>query len=197
MNKYFHEFTPGFNWVYIIAPAMLVLVAWLGYRFGARVKMVHRVRVDHMRGQMLYGASVADERGNLYINMVSDSFDKIIGTVAGLAVCYMLLTECSLGLIQWFDNSLGPNDSIFWSLFMAMAGIIFLSSVYGVFATRIFHSFKMRKRLAVKVRFGSRYHVITRKTRDFNEIVKILKEAVSEEITNRKYYARATKRAGR
>ena len=25
MNKYFHEFTPGFNWVYIIAPAMLVL----------------------------------------------------------------------------------------------------------------------------------------------------------------------------
>ena len=26
MNKYFHEFTPGFNWVYIIAPAMLVLV---------------------------------------------------------------------------------------------------------------------------------------------------------------------------
>ncbi len=197
MNKYFHEFTPGFNWVYIIAPAMLVLVAWLGYRFGARVKMVHRVRVDHMRGQMLYGASVADERGNLYINMVSDSFDKIIGTVAGLAVCYMLLTECSLGLIQWFDNSLGPNDSTFWSLFMAMAGIIFLSSAYGVFATRIFHSFKMRKRLAVKVRFGSRYRVITRKTRDFNEIVKILKETVSEEITNRKYYARATKRAGR
>ena len=55
----------------------------------------------------------------------------------------------------------------------------------------------MRKRLAVKARFGGRYHIITRKTRDFNEIVKILKEAVSEEITNRKYYARATKRAGR
>ena len=196
MNMYFHEFTPGFNWVYIIAPAMLVLVAWLGYRFGARVKMVRRVRVDHMRGQMLYGASVADERGNLYIHMVSDSFDKIIGTVAGLATCYMLLTECSLGLIQWFDNSLGPNDSTFWSLFMAMTGIIFLSSVYGVFATRIFHSFKMRKRLAVKARFGGRYHVITRKTRDFNEIVRILKETVSEEIADRKYYARA-KRAGR
>lgn len=197
MNKYFHDFAPGFNWVYIIAPAMLVLVAWLGYRFGARVKMVRRIRVDRVRGQMLYGASVADERGSLYINMVSDSFDKIIGTVAGLAACYLLFAECSLGLIQWFDNSLDPNDSAFWSLFMAITGIIFLSSVYGVFATRIFHSFKMCKRLAVKARFGSRYHISTRKTRDFNEIVKILKETVSEEIANRKYYARATKRAGR
>ena len=176
---------------------MLALAAWLGYRFGARVKMVRGVRIDRMRGQILYGASVADERGNLRINMVSDSFDKIIGTVAGLAVCYMLLTECSLGLIQWFDNSLGPNDSEFWSLFMAMTGIIFLSSVYGVFATGIFHSFKMRKRLAVKARFGGRYHISTRKTRDFNEIVKILKETVSEEIAGRKKYAHATKRAGR
>ena len=195
--KFFHEVAPGFNWVYVIAPAMLALVAWLGYRFGARVKMVRGVRIDRMRGQILYGASVADERGNLRINMVSDSFDKIIGTVAGLAVCYMLLTECSLGLIQWFDNSLGPNDSTFWSLFMAMTGIIFLSSVYGVFATGIFHSFKMRKRLAVKARFGGRYHISTRKTRDFNEIVKILKETVSEEIAGRKKYAHATKRAGR
>ena len=195
--KFFHEFAPGFNWVYVIAPAMLALAAWLGYRFGARVKMVRGVRIDRMRGQILYGASVADERGNLRINMVSDSFDKIIGTVAGLAVCYMLLTECSLGLIQWFDNSLGPNDSTFWSLFMAMTGIIFLSSVYGVFVTGIFHSFKMRKRLAVKARFGGRYHISTRKTRDFNEIVKILKETVSEEIAGRKKYAHATKRAGR
>ena len=195
--KFFHEFAPGFNWVYVIAPAMLALAAWLGYRFGARVKMVRGVRIDRMRGQILYGASVADERGNLRINMVSDSFDKIIGTVAGLAVCYMLLTECSLGLIQWFDNSLGPNGSEFWSLFMAMTGIIFLSSVYGVFATGIFHSFKMRKRLAVKARFGGRYHISTRKTRDFNEIVKILKETVSEEIAGRKKYAHATKRAGR
>lgn len=195
--KFFHEFAPGFNWVYVIAPAMLALAAWLGYRFGARVKMVRGVRIDRMRGQILYGASVADERGNLRINMVSDSFDKIIGTVAGLATCYMLLTECSLGLIQWFDNSLGPNDSEFWSLFMAMTGIIFLSSVYGVFATGIFHSFKMRKRLAVKARFGGRYHISTRKTRDFNEIVKILKETVSEEIAGRKKYAHATKRAGR
>ena len=184
--KFFHEFAPGFNWVYVIAPAMLALAAWLGYRFGARVKMVRGVRIDRMRGQILYGASVADERGNLRINMVSDSFDKIIGTVAGLAVCYMLLTECSLGLIQWFDNSLGPNDSEFWSLFMAMTGIIFLSSVYGVFATGIFHSFKMRKRLAVKARFGGRYHISTRKTRDFNEIVKILKEIVSQESAGRK-----------
>ena len=195
--KFFHEFAPGFNWVYIIAPAMLVLAAWLGYRFGARVKMVHRVRVDHMRGQILYGASVADERGNLRINMVSDSFDKIIGTVAGLIVCYMLFAECSLGLIQWFDNSLGPNDSAFWSLFMAITGIIFWSFAYGVFAAGIFHSFKMRKRLAVKARFGGRYHISTRKTRDFNEIVKILKETVSEEIAGRKKYAHATKRAGR
>ena len=195
--KFFHEFAPGFNWVYVIAPAMLALVAWLGYRFGARVKMVRGVRIDRMRGQILYGASVADERGNLRINMVSDSFDKIIGTVAGLIVCYLLFAECSLGLIQWFDNSLGPNDSTFWSLFMAMAGIIFLSSVYGVFATGIFHSFKMRKRLAVKARFGGRYHISTRKTRDFNEIVKILKETVSEEIAGRKKYAHATKRAGR
>ena len=195
--KFFHEFAPGFNWVYVIAPTMLALAAWLGYRFGARVKMVRGVRIDRMRGQILYGASVADERGNLRINMVSDSFDKIIGTVAGLAVCYMLLTECSLGLIQWFDNSLGPNDSEFWSLFMAMTGIIFLSSVYGVFATGIFHSFKMRKRLAVKARFGGRYHISTRKTRDFNEIVKILKETVSEEIAGRKKYAHTTKRAGR
>ena len=195
--KFFHEFAPGFNWVYVIAPAMLALAAWLGYRFGARVKMVRGVRIDRMRGQILYGASVADERGTLRINMVSDSFDKIIGTVAGLAVCYMLLTECSLGLIQWFDNSLGPNDSEFWSLFMAMTGIIFLSSVYGVFATGIFHSFKMRKRLAVKARFGGRYHISTRKTRDFNEIVKILKETVSEEIAGRKKYAHATRRAGR
>ena len=195
--KFFHEFAPGFNWVYVIAPAMLALAAWLGYRFGARVKMVRGVRIDRMPGQILYGASVAYERLNLRINMVSDSFDKIIGTVAGLAVCYMLLTECSLGLIQWFDNSLGPNDSEFWSLFMAMTGIIFLSSVYGVFATGIVHSFKMRKRLAVKARFGGRYHISTRKTRDFNEIVKILRETVSEEIAGRKKYAHATKRAGR
>ena len=195
--KFFHEFAPGFNWVYVIAPAMLALAAWLGYRFGARVKMVRGVRIDRMRGQILYGASVADERGNLRINMVSDSFDKIIGTVAGLAVCYMLLTECSLGLIQWFDNSLGPNDSEFWSLFMAMTGISVLSSVYGVVATGIFHSSKRRKRLAVRARFGGRYHISTRKTRDFNEIVKILKETVSEEIAGRKKYAHATKRAGR
>lgn len=195
--KSFHEFAPGFNWVYVIAPAMLALVAWLGYRFGARVKMVRGVRIDRMRGQILYGASVADERGNLRINMVSDSFDKIIGTVAGLIVCYLLFAECSLGLIQWFDNSLGPNDSAFWSLFMAITGIIFWSFAYGVFATGIFHSFKMRKRLAVKARFGGRYHISTRKTRDFNEIVKILKETVSEEIAGRKKYAHATKRAGR
>ena len=195
--KFFHEFAPGFNWVYVIAPAMLTLVAWLGYRFGARVKMVRGVRIDRMRGQILYGASVADERGNLRINMVSDSFDKIIGTVAGLIVCYLLFAECSLGLIQWFDNSLGPNDSAFWSLFMAITGIIFWSFAYGVFATGIFHSFKMRKRLAVKARFGGRYHISTRKTRDFNEIVKILKETVSEEIAGRKKYAHATKRAGR
>ena len=195
--KFFHEFAPGFNWVYVIAPAMLALVAWLGYRFGARVKMVRGVRIDRMRGQILYGGSVADERGNLRINMVSDSFDKIIGTVAGLAVCYMLLTECSLGLIQWFDNSLGPNDSAFWSLFMAITGIILWSFAYGVFATGIFHSFKMRKRLAVKARFGGRYRISTRKTRDFNEIVKILKETVSEEIAGRKKYAHATRRAGR
>lgn len=195
--KFFHEFAPGFNWVYVIAPAMLALVAWLGYRFGARVKMVRGVRIDRMRGQILYGASVADERGNLRINMVSDSFDKIIGTVAGLIVCYLLFAECSLGLIQWFDNSLGPNDSAFWSLFMAITGIIFWSFAYGVFATGIFHSFKMRKRLAVKARFGGRYHISTRKTRDFNEIVKILKETVSEEIAGRKKYAHATRRAGR
>ena len=115
----------------------------------------------------------------------------------GLIVCYLLFAECSLGLIQWFDNSLGPNDSAFWSLFMAITGIIFWSFAYGVFAAGIFHSFKMRKRLAVKARFGGRYHISTRKTRDFNEIVKILKETVSEEIAGRKKYAHATKRAGR
>ena len=193
MNKYFHEFTPGFNWVYIIAPAMLVLVAWLGYRFGARVKMVHRVRVDHMRGQMLYGASVADERGNLYINMVSDSFDKIIGTVAGLAVCYMLLTECSLGLIQWFDNSLGPNDSPFWGLFMGMAAIVFATMAYATLAAAVFHAAKAYKCKRVKMAYGRRYKVVVVKARNYTEIAQIICSEIGKYAPSRA----TSKRAGR
>ena len=46
--KFFHEFAPGFNWVYVIAPAMLALAAWLGYRFGAFQSLIGTVQQQYL-----------------------------------------------------------------------------------------------------------------------------------------------------
>ena len=191
--SYFHSFTPGFNWVYVVAPLVLAVLAWLGFRFGASIKMQRKLFINRVYGAAQYNVCVANEKGVLRVNACSDSLDKIIGTVAGLAVCYMLLTECSLGLIQWFDNSLGPNDSPFWGLFMGMAAIVFATMAYATLAAAVFHAAKAYKCKRVKMAYGRRYKVVVVKTRNYTEITQIICSEIGKYAPSRA----TSKRAGR
>ncbi len=205
MSNYYHEFTPGFNWVYIVAPALLVLVAWLGFRFGTRIKMVRRLYRNVPEGKVQYNASVADKTGTLRMHVVSDSLDKVIGAISGIIVGRLLVSECFAGIVQYFDNGLSSNDSPIWSLFMAIMVIGMVSVVYSVIAACLFYTAKNYKCSKVKRTFGRRYRVIARKTRTVSEICAavrnewlIARYQRQEAQARENYYARTTAtRAGR
>jgi len=110
MSRYYHEFTIGFNWYYLVAPVMLVLVGLVGasrFKLGTDLKIRSRF---------------------------NERLTIITSVLAGVALAWMLYSESIAGIIQWFDNCLTSRDSGVYSLFLAGCAVMVVSMFYGVLA---------------------------------------------------------------
>lgn len=173
MNYFYHEFAPGFNWVYVVAPLWLVIAALFGYFFGTRVKKYRRFSHDRVRGIKRTEVRI-DKEGIMKTSVCSDTVDRLLGMASGVAIGCMTMVECGDGIIQHFDNGLGAYDSPIWSLFMAGLIIVMAAAIYGFVATVLFGMAKAEKRKVIRRRFGKIYKIKVRKGRDFSEIFQIL-----------------------
>ena len=83
MNSYYHEFVPGFNWWYIVAPVLILVMAIVGWQ---RYKGYRKPRSLEIR------------RG------CSDKFLKIVAWIFTAVVTALIFLESADGIVQFFDN---------------------------------------------------------------------------------------------
>ena len=111
-NEYYHAFTAGFNWWYIVLPAFM---AW-NFFMGTRYYCIHKGRICPK-----------------FKKKWRKPFRWLNAGVATVVVTIMAFVESSNGLIQMFDNHLTTYDSPVWSLILAgFAMGIFALLVYGL-----------------------------------------------------------------
>ena len=104
MNELFYEFTPGFNWWYIVTPAMLVC-AWL---IGVRIP--HRYR----KANGAIGIYQSPRVGN------------VLSVTFSLMWSAFFLLESGDGMMQVAFNALERYESPFYAYAAAGFGLMFL-----------------------------------------------------------------------
>lgn len=97
MNSLYHEFSIGFNWYYLVGPALLLLV----FAIGWAIPCIRR----NKRGE--FGVDV---RANKKFGAV------IVAPVFAVVFGCLLYAESYAGIVQKFDNSLGRYESGIYSL---------------------------------------------------------------------------------
>ncbi|MDO4611339.1 MAG: hypothetical protein Q4B34_00525 [Candidatus Saccharibacteria bacterium] len=103
MSSFYHEFVPGFNTWYVVAPLLLVAAAIVG---GVTLR---RVNTSFQTGLAL-GLSIG---ASVYITdqVCEQSFN---------------------GILQLFDNCLAAGESGVWSVLFASVAIVFFAFLFGV-----------------------------------------------------------------
>lgn len=115
MSPYYHEFVPGFNFWYIVAPAFLVVMALAGWcRYG--LVLSERDGAVRLRIRRYYD-------GRLLV---------VLSAAFALIVTVMIFFESCHGLVQWFDNGLGRYESGVWSIVSAGFTLVLIAVLYGM-----------------------------------------------------------------
>ena len=112
MNSYAHDFTPGFNWWYVLTvvlPIVAIIIGYLLPRFNRRGRITM---------------------------IVGKRFANIIAGALSIAWMFFVLEESHAGLVQTFDNMLGEKDSPVWSLFLAVVTLGLMTSFMGFICSR-------------------------------------------------------------
>ena len=107
MNSYYHEFQIGFNWWFVVAPLLAVVMVAIG------------LSIFHM-----------DERTLKIRRSYNDRLFVVLATLFAVVVMVLIFAESSDGIVQWFDNGLGKNESPVWSIVMMPFPVICLSGLY-------------------------------------------------------------------
>lgn len=118
MNEYYHEFTPGFNWWYIIVVffcVLEVLEAFITYRIVIPRSQEKKPYLKQDYSFVLQGGT------------------GIIGTAMFLIFA---IPESWVGVLQILDNSLSANDSGVWSFLLIVP--TYLLAAIAVMAIYLF-----------------------------------------------------------
>ena len=96
MNSFYHAFSIGFNWWFVLLPLQVVMMIW----FGASCRKLNRRT----------GKIMARDKKGTVANILAISMDII------LVIAVVL--ESSAGIIQMIDNNLSADDDPMWSLIL-------------------------------------------------------------------------------
>ena len=112
MNSFYHSFSIGFNYWFLLLPLEVILM--IG--FGAS-----NVKLDKKTNKILR----RDKKGTI---------TNFFAIVMDIILIIVVLLESTAGVIQTLDNHLGPNDDPMWSLVMFVFGMMaFVMLAYYVF----------------------------------------------------------------
>ena len=125
-NPFYHYFTPGFNWWYVIAVLGLVLVALVGY-----CKYYVYTEYSYRRLMKRY----------------NDRFIDFASTVITIVLTIMVYRESFRGIVQFLDNGLAVDENPAWSVLLAP---FMMLSIVGMYWTVLSFTgrFVSRKRKA-------------------------------------------------
>ena len=113
MNHYYHEVSVGFNWWYLVIPALMVIFALLGSARYFTEPGTGRIR----------------RRGKNY-----RLFITTLAYVADIFLLFLIVTESFAGILQFCINSLAPEDSVFWAIIIAVVAMAIMALIcYSLF----------------------------------------------------------------
>lgn len=125
MHNYYHEFSIGFNWWYVLAPLMLIGMFFVGY---LNVKRYKGFTKD--RGRMKKAWLIDRRRFTDYTYI-------FFGAIATLAFAMLFIDESMLGCIQVLDNIGISKEDGAWSplfafgLVLPCLCVLFAALTYG------------------------------------------------------------------
>lgn len=135
MNAYYHAFTPGFNFWYVLAPLFAVVVATIG------------ARVYYMD----------NDSKKIYRRRYNGLLVCISSIVFTIVIAVMIGNESFRGIVQYFDNGLDRFESPVWSLVGAGMAVAMFSTLYagllvliGRVAAWAKHGYLVEKRAALR-----------------------------------------------
>jgi hypothetical protein len=111
-NIYYHDFTVGFNWWYVLAPLMLLSMFFIGY---LNVKRFQGYTKD--RGRMKKAWVIDRRRFTDYVYI-------FFGALSTLAFAMLFIDESMLGCIQVLDNIGISNEDGAWSPIIAFVFVL-------------------------------------------------------------------------
>lgn len=106
-NEFYHTFLPGFNWWYIVAPLMVLLMS----AFGASNRRLNEKSLRIMG---------RDKRGYLL---------NALALILDFFLYLLVVRESAVGIVQLFANHLSPDDNPAWAIIL----FVFAVSVSAVF----------------------------------------------------------------
>lgn len=131
MNEFYHAFSVGFNWWYVVLPALTVLMG-------------------------LYGSTnLKLEEGSLKILRRDKNNYLLTGVVIGADILlhWLILKESTAGILQFLMNHLSPNDDIFWALILFIIGMTGTTiCVYVLFFQAAKFGQRLKRRYLKKLR---------------------------------------------
>lgn len=113
MNEFYHSFSIGFNFWYLLWPFQIILMAG----FGAS-----NVKLNKENNRIM---------GRDRKNVVAGIFSVLMVIILMVAV----ISESAAGIIQVLDNHLGPDDNPVWSLIF----FVVILSCFAAFAYALFY----------------------------------------------------------
>lgn len=130
-NPLYHEFTPGFNWWYVVVPATFVVCFMIGYLPIKR-------------------------RWNKNIRFVVGLFKLAVPAILGFLSADLIRKESWLGILQWFDNgAVSASETIYTGFFAIFAMVTIYFVTMGVCVWLAITGNDTR-RMRRKKKFGSR-----------------------------------------
>ncbi|MBQ6149783.1 hypothetical protein IJI86_02300 [Candidatus Saccharibacteria bacterium] len=102
MNSFYHSFSIGFNYWFILWPFQIILMVGFGFSNAKLNKKTNKIMRRDKEGKI----------ANLFAILMS-----IILMIA-------VIMESTAGIIQMIDNHLGPNDDPMWSLVLFVFGML-------------------------------------------------------------------------
>lgn len=112
MNEFYHEFSIGFNYWFLLLPFQVILMIFFGASNAKLNKKTNKIMQRDKKG------------------VITSFFTVAMDAILMAAV----VAESSAGIIQVMDNHLGPEDSPVWSLVLFVFSIcIFAVLMYYVF----------------------------------------------------------------
>ena len=118
MNSFYHAFSIGFNYWFLLLPLEVILMIALG---------ASNAKLDKRTNKILR----RDKNG-----MIASFFSLAMDVILMIAV----LRESTAGIIQMIDNNLSPNDDPIWSLVIFVLAMVAFAyfAYYLFFGTAIF-----------------------------------------------------------